>query len=288
MPKRKAEDDSKVAQPEHIQRPAWQWPTNMAFNSQPSLAQAHLDACNIPSCLHCDTLTDLKWRYAHTFGAPASQQGGAVAEEDGESVGSEPTLREDNAAFAKICELEAENEKLRRQVALLADMLREAKVREDELYRPEESVAEAYRKSEDAGAYLERDVGPQPTPKDVFIKPSIEPHTVPEAIERAPPSEVFVVHFRYNATYGQEGRSATKGVYGDLQRANAAAWEAVKEEFDNWDAIDIDDMGVRSTFANLDYNEGQKIFTRDGRVKYAVDEGNDGTGYVTVERHPLL
>lgn len=137
---------------------------------------------------------------------------------------------------------------------------------------------------------------------DPALRPSPQAQTIPpilpttEAAETPfDPKDVYAVILRYDA-FGNSNVCELKGVFIDLAMANETALAVCKQEFPNCDYAggEIKDKGVvdepwagRGSGGGNDIGAVQRRYASSGEVSYAVDEENDGVGYVAVLRKEL-
>ncbi|KAK5119139.1 hypothetical protein LTR85_007753 [Meristemomyces frigidus] len=107
------------------------------------------------------------------------------------------------------------------------------------------------------------------------------------------PKIVWVVIYRYDTPEG-EGRCALKGVFNTLKQANDTAAAVLMREFPNCKYADIRDRGLSDDpwatgqdYIGNDIGIAQRRHTKGGEVRYAVDEEEDGNGYVAVLRQAV-
>lgn len=129
MPKRKAE--------EPLEPPLYRIPPAQPHNARafppaiepsksfslapyhPPVTSGQLANCRAGLCHHCQFLSDIKLKYELLYARPHHANHAPPVSQYTEDEDDEPTIREDNVAFEKICELEAENEALRNELAEL-------------------------------------------------------------------------------------------------------------------------------------------------------------------------
>lgn len=280
----------------------------------PPVAANQLVDCRVGLCQYCNYLSDVKLKYEVLFGRPQHPDPAPPTVKDTEDEEDDPTIREDNMAFEKICELEAKVESLQQELNQLRKQGRcspmpEIKKEDDGGYgRVDDSAVELRDlKEESSDEDSSSDVPYTPTPRrdtrqkladheepfPSWSTPSVDVpsdwlHTPPARHEHVAergssrPKEVFAVLF-WNAGEFEEGtRSALKGIYRDVGRANSAAWEVYKEQDRIRQIQDLDD--------NLELQGpwGKRHVGEHGEVAYSFGDGCDGDAYVKVKRLRLL
>lgn len=298
-------------------------------NAQPQLPPFHPPVsanqradCCFGLCHYCNYANDIKLRYEVLYGKPRQSAPATPSAKDTEDEEDEPTIREDNMAFEKICELETENEMLRKELAELRkqgkNVLKEEIKREDDGgYGGLDDFARDLRAFEEnkGGAHASIDGTAAPRRLADLEEPLPAQNRFLNRIQqtqlRTPPEpsgfkvetiatklkEVYVVLYWFESVFnhdkhgGASGRSrittekygAMKGVYRNVDSANAAAWKFLQEqdlvfreqdmEFYGRDLTD----GDRTTW-------GRKHIGKHGQMTFGFYEEEGRNAYVKVKR----
>ncbi|KAK4542045.1 hypothetical protein LTR36_007076 [Oleoguttula mirabilis] len=103
-------------------------------------------------------------------------------------------------------------------------------------------------------------------------------------------NDLWVVISRYDSSEGG-GKCEIKGVFDTLEKANKIATAVVKEEFPDCEEAGISNRGVSDDpwamsqdYSGDDIGVAQMRHAKNGEVRYAVDEENDGNGYRILPR----
>ncbi|RMZ13235.1 hypothetical protein D0860_02652 [Hortaea werneckii] len=141
------------------------------------------------------------------------------------------------------------------------------------------------------GPFVEEDQGPieDRTPQDTQAQESgmptaIAPEVLPSIEQNAKPQILYIVVHR------QDELCDVEGIFSTVDQANEAAGTVLANEYPNCLYSDVLEKGRSQNpweCTGYEIGEAQRRLGSDGEVRFAVDEENDGVGYVVVLRQEL-
>ncbi|RMZ09088.1 hypothetical protein D0862_03739 [Hortaea werneckii] len=141
------------------------------------------------------------------------------------------------------------------------------------------------------GPFVEEDQGPKqvkstqdPQDQASGMQTDTTPGVVPSIEVPSKPQVVYSVVHRHGELCNVEGMFST------VDQANKAAGTVLANEYPNCLDLDILERGRSQNpweYTGYEIGEAQRRVGSDGEVRFAVDEENDGVGYVVVLRQEL-
>ncbi|GAB1742574.1 hypothetical protein NU219Hw_g8114t1 [Hortaea werneckii] len=141
------------------------------------------------------------------------------------------------------------------------------------------------------GPFVEEDQGPKQvkSTQDPRVQASgMQADTTPEMIPSIEvPSKPQVV---YSVVHRHGELCNVEGMFSTVDQANKAAGTVLANEYPNCLYLDVLEKGRSQNLwecTGYEIGEAQRRLDSDGEVRFAVDEENDGVGYVVVLRQEL-
>ncbi|KAI7216807.1 hypothetical protein KC333_g4608 [Hortaea werneckii] len=141
------------------------------------------------------------------------------------------------------------------------------------------------------GPFVEEEQGPtedRNTPgsqaQETGIQANSAPEVLPSIENPSKPQTVYSVVHRHGELCNVEG------IFSTVDRANEAAGTVLANEYPNCLDLDVLEKGRSQNpweCTGYEIGEAQRRLGSDGEVRFAVDEENDGVGYVVVLRQEL-